>query len=29
MSEYDERVLDYHKINYGKYILKMKDDSSR
>ena len=26
MSEYDERVLDYHKINNGNYIVKMKDD---
>ena len=26
MTEYDERVLDYQKINYGKYIVKMKDD---
>ena len=26
MTEYDERVLDYQKINYGNYILKMKDD---
>ena len=26
MSEYDERVLDYHKINYGNYIVKIKDD---
>ena len=26
MSEYDERVLDYQKVNYGKYIAKMKDD---
>ena len=26
MSEYDERVLDYHKINYGNYIVKLKDD---
>ena len=25
-SEYDERVLDYQKINYGNYIVKMKDD---
>ena len=25
-TEYDERVLDNHKINYGKYIVKMKDD---
>ena len=26
MTKYDERVLDYQKINYGKYIVKMKDD---
>ena len=26
MTEYDERVLDYQKINYGNYIVKMKDD---
>ena len=26
MTEYDERVLDYRKINYGNYIAKMKDD---
>ena len=26
MSEYDERVLDYQKINHGEYILKLKDD---
>ena len=26
MLEYDERVLDYQKINYGNYIFKMKDD---
>ena len=25
-SEYDERVLDYQKINDGKYIVKLKDD---
>ena len=25
-TEYDERVLDYQKINYGKYIVKLKDD---
>ena len=25
-TEYDERVLDYQKINYGNYIVKMKDD---
>ena len=23
MTEYDERVLDYQKITYGNYILKM------
>ena len=26
MTEYDERVLDYQKINYGNYIVKLKDD---
>ena len=26
MTEYDDRVLDYQKINYGNYILKLKDD---
>ena len=26
MTEYDERVLDYQKINHGNYIVKMKDD---
>ena len=26
MTEYDERVLYYQKINYGIYIVKMKDD---
>ena len=26
MSEYDERVPDYQKINHGNYIVKMKDD---
>ena len=26
MTEYDELVLDYRKINYGKNIVKMKDD---
>ena len=26
MTEYDERVLDYQKINYGNYIEKKKDD---
>ena len=25
-TEYDERVLDYQKINYGNYIVKMKDN---
>ena len=25
-TEYDERVLDYQKTNYGNYIVKMKDD---
>ena len=25
MTENDERVLDYQKINFGKYIVKMKD----
>ena len=25
-SEYDGRILDYHKINYGNYIVKLKDD---
>ena len=25
-TEYDESVLDYQKINYGNYIVKMKDD---
>ena len=24
-TEFDERVLDYQKINYGNYIVKMKD----
>ena len=27
MTEYDERVLDYQKFNYGNYIVKMKDNS--
>ena len=27
MTEYDERVLDYQKINHGNYIVKMKDDA--
>ena len=26
MTEFDERILDYQKINYGNYIVKMKDD---
>ena len=26
MTEYDERVLDYQKINYGNYIVELKDD---
>ena len=26
VTEYDEKVLDYQKINHGKYIVKMKDD---
>ena len=26
MTEYDERVQDYQKINYGNYIVKLKDD---
>ena len=26
MTEYDERVIDYQKINNGNYIVKMKDD---
>ena len=26
MTEYDERVLDYQKTNYGNYIVKLKDD---
>ena len=26
MTEYDERVLDYRKINYGNYVVKMGDD---
>ena len=26
MTEYDQRVLDYQKINYGSYIVKLKDD---
>ena len=26
MTEYDERVLDYQKINYGNYVVKMRDD---
>ena len=26
MTEYDERVFDYQRINYGNYFVKMKDD---
>ena len=26
MTEFDERVLDYQKINHGNYIVKLKDD---
>ena len=26
MHEYDERVLDYLKIKFGKYFVKLKDD---
>ena len=26
MTEYDERVLDFQKIDYGNYTVKMKDD---
>ena len=26
MTEYDERILDYQKINYGNYIVKKKGD---
>ena len=26
MTEYDERVLDYQRINHGNYIVKLKDD---
>ena len=26
MTEYDEIVLDYQKINRGNYIVKLKDD---
>ena len=26
MTEFDERVLDYQKINHGNYIVKIKDD---
>ena len=26
MTEYDERVLDYQKNNYGIYFVKLKDD---
>ena len=25
-TEYDQRVLDYQKINFGNHIVKMKDD---
>ena len=25
LSEYDERVVDYHKTNHGNYIVKLKD----
>ena len=28
MTEYDDRVLDYQRINYGNYIVKKKDDES-
>ena len=28
MTEYDERLLDYQRINYSSYILKMKDDEA-
>ena len=28
MTEYDERVLDYLEIDYGNYIVRMKDDES-
>ena len=27
MTEYDERVLDYQKINHGNYFVKLKDDA--
>ena len=27
MTEYDERALDYQKINHGYYFVKMKDDA--
>ena len=27
MTEYDERVLDYQKFNYGNYTVKMYDDT--
>ena len=27
LSEYDERVVDYHKINHGNDIVKLKNDS--
>ena len=26
MTEFDERVLEYQKINHGNYIVKLKDD---
>ena len=26
MTEYDERVLDYQKINHGNYVVKLTDD---
>ena len=28
MTEYNERVLDFQKTNYGNYIVKLKDDES-
>ena len=27
MTDYDERVSDYQKVNYGNYIVKFKDDA--
>ena len=27
MTEYDERVLDYQKVNHGNYIVKLRDDA--